>query len=223
MFERSKIELPQCNLTLNEDTHTYKNELGLIIPSVHDVIFPVSNSVYGQFGSLSDAQTKGTLVHLGIELYEKLGVNTVPDEYSGYLEAYKKFVEDNEKKYRLVANEYKVYNKALNYCGTIDKILENVETGELVIVDYKTGAKKEYATLQLQLAGYKMALDTTIASLGLKIGDTRLLKLNRDKTYEFESIVAHTGDFVCCWSVYCYCKKYINGFGNKPNIKTETI
>ena len=202
MFEKSKIELPKSELIYNDDEHTYKTKNGLLIPCVSDIIKPVTDYIYGGIGNLSMAQERGTMVHLAIELYDNVGVETIPEEYSNYFEAYKKFLEENDKKYKLVANEYAVYCVGLGYCGTIDKILEDTKTGEIIIVDNKTSHKIEYLPLKLQLAGYKFALE----SLGLKVSKTKVLHLKADKTFEFEDIESNLKVFMSCLQILNYCK-----------------
>ena len=206
MFEKSNIKLPKSELVYNDENHTYKTTDGMLVPCVSDIIKPISNSVYGELNisQLAPAQEKGTMVHLAVELYDNVGVETIPEEYQNYFEAYKKFVEDNKHKYKLIENEYIIYCKGLNYCGTADKILEDIETGEIILVDCKTSLKIEYAPLQVQLAGYKFGLE----SLGVAIGKQKVLHLKSDKTYVFEDVEQHLNEFMACYKIYNYCKKY---------------
>lgn len=84
-----------------------------------------------------EASAKGTRVHLYAEAYPDLQ-EPRDEKEEGVIEAYKYF-EDNG--YEVIFKEFVVYDDEYKKAGTIDLILYNKKTGNIVLADWKTNDK----------------------------------------------------------------------------------
>ncbi len=136
-------------ITLDEETHTYTDKNGRVIPSVTQII----QAAFPFVGYSRDEgiyyRERGKAVHLAIHYIEKgtLDPASVDKEIWPYIAAYFKFKKDF--KHKTIATEEIVYNKQYDYCGTLDRRTRGA------IWDYKTGVNR-YAD-SLQLTAYAMA------------------------------------------------------------------
>lgn len=74
--------------------------------------------------------------------------------------------------YRIFDVEQYIYDEEHNISGIIDIVLEDKETGELIIIDYKTGKTKAITPFRLELCIYKILLkskysDREVSSAGI--------------------------------------------------------
>ena len=96
-----------------------------------------------------ESRDRGTYVHTETEKMDR-GIKPIiyVPEWTGYLTAWEKFVEDNSPQFLYI--EHKMYNKKYGFCGTSDRyaILDKQE----FILDIKSGAQC-YAH-GIQLGGY---------------------------------------------------------------------
>lgn len=188
------IELPE--LEFIEEPHIYKL-WGHEIPSVSTVMKPLSSSVYGDIDPyvLSAAANRGTAVHESIENWLNYGIEDVPASYTGYLDAFISFWK--EYKPTLIAAEYRMYHKYLNYAGTVDLLLDI--DGERWLVDNKTSSRVEKMLTRVQLEAYKKGL----ATHGIRVDKKAILHLK--KTGKF-SLVPHPAEDPQAWDVFTSCK-----------------
>lgn len=199
------IELPE--LEFIEEPHIYKL-CGKEIPSVSTVMKPLSSSVYGEVDPhvLRMAANRGTIVHEAIENFLYYGIEDIPPTYGGYLDAFIQFWKDY--KPTLIAVEYRVYHKYLEYAGTVDLLL--LIENELWLVDNKTSSKVEKMLTRVQLESYKKAL----ATHDIRVQRKAILHLKKNGKY---SLVRHPADDQKAWDVFTSCKKvldYIRTGGN---------
>lgn len=144
-------------ITLDRETHIYRDENGVEVPSVTQIIqaaFPfVSHAKDGGIYY----RDRGNAVHDAIHFIEKGTLNpaTVDKVVWPYIKAYFNFKKDF--KHKTLAAEELVYNKKYNYCGTLDR---RTRGG---IWDYKTGSWKFIDGIQLM--AYAMAKDMPDATL----------------------------------------------------------
>lgn len=172
-------------LTLEEETHTYRNiESGTIIPSVTQIIDSVFPFEWGS----EFAMQRGRAVHHAIHLYEQgvLDWNTVDERIKGYMRAYEKFRQ--EMKIEPIATEEIVYSKAYGFCGTLDMRTERM------VFDFKTGVKS--FTHGMQLAAYVSALNINLKRCGVY--------LRPDGKYNVEPYKNKSDlyDFLACLRIY---------------------
>ena len=173
------MKLEICNdLSFEEFRHIYKvgND---ILPSCTTVMKPLSREIYKDIDeeTLKAAADRGTTVHQGFELYADFGVEDMPMEYLGYLEALKKFFADY--KVKPIATEQRFYHKFLRFAGTADLIAKIGD--ETILVDYKTTAMLQSKLTEVQLAAYKNALK----SQGINVDGTAVLHVGKDGNYKY--------------------------------------
>lgn len=100
------------------------------------------------------AAARGTTVH---DLAMRLAAGeevTVPEEISGHVDAYLRFVEDWQPQELLV--EAAVFHRTLWYAGTLDLVAQLAD-GNNWLLDWKTSASGIYSESALQLAAYRHA------------------------------------------------------------------
>ncbi|MBQ6679499.1 MAG: hypothetical protein IJM76_05695 [Lachnospiraceae bacterium] len=170
------LDLKLDELSFDEKSHIYFLN-GVQIPSVTQIIKPVSDSTYGAVSPLvlERASVRGTAVHKAIENYLKYGIVTVPDEFSGYTAAFLAWMDKRNPD--VEASELRFYHKLMRYAGTVDLIA--VINGKRTLVDFKTSSTVIEKTHRLQLEGYTMGLK----SFGIEIEDKLNLYLKNDGTY----------------------------------------
>lgn len=185
--------------------HLYKLN-GSAIPSVTQLMKPLSQKAYdGIDPAIMDAAAaRGTAVHEAAEFYALYGVCECPEEYAGYMEAYKAWF--SEHKVLPIYTEQMLYHTSLLYAGTID-LIADIE-GKITLVDYKTTRTIKDMLTRVQLEAYARMFETH----GEKIQQKAILQLKPDGTYEFRTYKMHD---VEAWDVFtslikirAYTEKY---------------
>lgn len=170
-------------IQFNAENHTYMVD-GVAMPSVSDIIRPVTNMTYGSIPKfiLAQAQDKGTTIHTMMQAYDELGLLPNTDnEYYDYMKAYVDFQRDNFiDALEYVGSELRVYDDTIGYCGTVDKLYWDNESGEYVILDIKTGSKSNPKSWMLQMDAYIMAIERETR----ECCNAKVLWLKNDGTYE---------------------------------------
>jgi hypothetical protein len=137
------------------------DELSEVTPSVR-----LKTLQGARYASRDAAANRGVQVH---KLAEKLVHGdrvTVPDELTGYVESYVRFLDEFDVRPILV--ERTVYNADHNYCGTFDLIADlldpddpepdpDVRQRQTWLLDVKTSRSGIFGETALQLAGYRYA------------------------------------------------------------------
>jgi hypothetical protein len=93
-----------------------------------------------QWSEISKQATeRGSRIHQYLEYKTQgdkvQGIN-VPKEYRKTLMSLYRFLAG---KYKIICNELRMFDSELGICGTCDVLAINLETGKLVLLDYKTG------------------------------------------------------------------------------------
>lgn len=193
----------------DEEAHVYRVD-GRIVPSVTEILSGVGLAENFMAGGreidpdvLANAAERGTMVHLAIELecLGELDEDTVDDEIWPYLEAWRQFVDDTG--FLPVANEFRFYEPANDYCGTADMI--GYLGDQLTVLDLKTGSIGLKPWHKYQLAAYAGAIK------GGSLWPHRMmlhlrpeLKRKRYRDYNFSTASAATDweIFSCAARVY---------------------
>ncbi|MCL1986708.1 MAG: hypothetical protein FWG64_01885 [Firmicutes bacterium] len=169
-------------LTFDEHRHIYKLN-GAIIPSVTQMMRPLSNAYYGTIDKeiLQKAANRGTAVHQAIENFLLYEIDDIEPEYENYYNAFKKWpVVNNPQVIRLsdgqVATENRVYHKIFRYAGTADLICEIDD--KITLIDFKTSASIVDMLVKIQLAAYSHAYK----SHGYEIEQQAIVHLKKDGT-----------------------------------------
>ena len=145
------------------------------------------------YATSDKAKTRGTLVHSVIEAYKTTGekIETVPEKYRGYVNAFYSYVKDN--KLEILEVEKTVYNEKYGYAGTRDMKARINERKKPWILDFKTG-KDIYQETALQLSAYKHA-DDEDCRLGVVL-------LKEDGKYKFQEMEDEFEAFLACKTLW---------------------
>lgn len=174
------MKLPEFEgLTFEEQGHIYHLD-GIPIPSVTTIMKSLSHEYYGQINQekLAFAAIRGTRVHQAVEEYEIYGIMDIPQEFSGYTNAYLQWKKDFQ--VEILATEQKVYHKKLRYAGTMDLLCKI--NGKIMLVDLKTTSKTIPFLLGVQLVAYKNALLSH--EIDFELDGIMALGLKKDGKYQ---------------------------------------
>jgi hypothetical protein len=141
-------------LEFEEATHTYRYR-GRIVPSVTEILRPLSDFSGADPVKLEAGRRRGTAVHRVIELDNRgeLDEESVDGEYLPRLNQWRLFI--RESGFVVTACEQRVHHRSFGYAGTVDVVGE--WQGTSWVVDIKTGRIPKSAGPQL--AAYQMALE----------------------------------------------------------------
>lgn len=183
-------------LLFDEAAHTYTWN-GVVVPSVTQVLKPLTN--YGMIPAdkLEIAWQKGNAVHKMVELHAKgdLDEATLPEWMRPVFEKWLRFCDDTG--FKIIESERQVYHPAYGYAGTLDLIGMIGEGDEFPLIDVK---RSFFAgpVIGMQTAAYAEAY---IAETGDKRIKTRYaLKLNEAGPYRLEPFADKKdfNDFITC-------------------------
>ena len=175
------MDLSFPELSFEPKKHVYKLN-GILIPSVSEIMRPLSTAEYGTIDEniLAQAAERGSSVHEAIENYIKFEIEDCDPAYQAYFDAFLSW----KARYgvEIVASETAVYHKAFMYAGTVD-ILCMIKDA-LWLVDIKTTAKLNRMLTDVQLTAYNQAL----ASHNVKTDHKAVLLLKKDGSVLFEPV-----------------------------------
>lgn len=181
-------------LTFDEALHEYRVR-GAIVPSVTQVLAPLSSFDGVPAQVLEAKRDLGHRVHLACQLHDEddLDEASVEPDVAPYLEAYRRFLADTDA--RVVLNEGRVYHPTYRYAGTLDRVF--LISADHWLVDLKTCFTTPRAAGP-QTAAYLMALTTMLGN----VRPTRraALRLRPDGTYRLDPL-----DRPDDWSVFLAC------------------
>ena len=181
-------------LTFDEDRHEYRVR-GVIVPSVTQVLAPLSSFDGVPAQVLEAKRDLGQRVHLACQLHDEddLDEASVEPDVAPYLEAYRRFLADTDA--RVVLNESRVYHPTYRYAGTLDRVFRIGE--DRWLVDLKTSFTTPRAAGP-QTAAYLAALTTMLGN----VRPTRraALRLRPDGTYRLDPL-----DRPDDWSAFLAC------------------
>lgn len=186
-----ELHLPE--LVFNEKGHTYELS-GLKIPSVSEIMSPLSNDVYGEIDEsvLEKAAARGTAVHEAIENYVKFGIEDIQPEYGGYFDAFLRWYKAHTVK--PFGSEVRIYHKGLMYAGTADMAAE--VDGVDTLVDFKTSSTVQHMLCGVQLEAYEKAWESHVG--GTVFQRKAIVHLRRTGTYEMVEFEPNME----CWKVF---------------------
>ena len=185
-------------LKFNEKKHQYFLD-DIPIPSVSKIIKPIHDKIYKDINKnmLEIASDKGTRVHRAIEFMSKYNLNKFDEDIVGYVNAYKKFRNDNPT-WKLLHSELRTYNKALLYGMTIDEVYQT-EKG-LVICDLKTTNTAHLGAWSVQLSAYKAGFESQYCDD--KVTDIYVLQIFKDGAYKLYKLKDNFLVFLSCLEIY---------------------
>lgn len=194
------LNLPE--LSFDERSHVYRYNGDIILPSVTQIMRPLSIGPYGGISEsvLAAAAEKGTAVHRAIEVHCKYGIDACVPEYEAYFDAFVQWEQDYRPEY--MGSEVRFYHRALMYAGTVDCIAR--VDGKTVLIDYKTTAVLHEKLCGVQLEAYAQGLK----SHGVEVVEKYILQLKKDGRYVFQRFPGADPDrwrvFLSLITVYDY-------------------
>jgi len=164
-------------LQFDEETHTYTLD-GRRIPSVTQVLDPISSMHMVDPQLLEERAAFGTAVHQAAELYllGQLDTDDIDTDVWNCIFALKKFLMDTQIEPLFV--EKRVYSPRHQYAGGVDLVAQK-PLGEQVAIDFKTALVTPH-TVGPQLAGYTQALEEE----DIHIDERWCVQLNADGKYK---------------------------------------
>lgn len=185
-------------LKFNEENHQYFLD-EFPIPSVSEIIKPLHDRIYRNINEsmIEIASDKGTRVHRAIEFMSKYNLNKFDEDIVRYVDAYKKFRNDNST-WELLHSEFRTYNKALLYGMTIDEIYQT-EKG-IVICDLKTTSNAHLGAWSVQLSAYKAGFESQYPNK--KVTDIYILQIFKDGKYLLHRLKDNFLVFLSCLEIY---------------------
>jgi len=143
--------------TTRDDNHIYKNEQGLIIPSVTQIL---KTEGFANFDKVPELILKracgfGTNVDLACELEDdnNLDYGTLDSSILDYLTQWQKF--KKEYAVEIIHNKVRVHSDKYGFVGEADRLVKIKDS--LVLIDIKTCTTINNNYCALQLAGYEIA------------------------------------------------------------------
>lgn len=177
-------------LSFDEATHTYR-DAGGVVPGVTSILRPLSNFEGVNPAVLAAKADLGRRVHTACEFDDDgdLDEETVQEDVAPYLAGYRRFRRDTGAV--VVLNEVKVFDRALRYAGTLDRVMWL--NGAKWLVDLKTCISTPIA-VGPQTAAYLRALaDPTVTHRAA-------LRLRPDGSFRFEPLTGADD-----WSTFLAC------------------
>ena len=186
------------DLIFRQKKHEYITSDGKKLPSVSEIISCLSNSVYADVDKdiLETAAQRGTAVHELSRELETKRILECPEEYSGYLQAYAKFLQEHSVNWTYIEEPMR---HSKGYAGTLDRygVVDDVCT----LLDIKTNSKitgKNLVVYEAQLNLYRKMLEEHWCNPA----KLYVLHLMKDGTYELYDIPISDELADICWLIY---------------------
>lgn len=169
----------------DEATHTYTLD-GQKIPSVTEILAPITAGKYPPSGVVQQAAARGTRIHELCALYD---MDALPEEFEGelvpYVQAWADFCRDWSPEWLYIEQPLYAQDTESRYAaGTVDRI--GVIDGAHIVVDIKTAQSMDRPAkiaLCCQLYGYSWLADNNLIHIdGLGLG----VQLMKDGTYRLQ-------------------------------------
>ena len=158
-------------ITLDKETHTYRNEKGVILPSVTQILKAegfIDDAWFTEY-----ARTRGEMVHLATKMYDDgtLDESALDPVIVPYLEGYKRFLKESG--FEVHFAEETVYSPSCQFAGTLDR--RGLLNGRKTLIDIKTGTVLPWVALQT--TAYDSCLLDRHDRFGLQLTDDGKHKL----------------------------------------------
>lgn len=140
-------------LTFDPVKHEYRDG-ARVIPSVTQILQPLSNFDFVDPDVLAAAQAFGTAVHMACELDDNgtLDEAALDPELLPYLQGWRKFVAEHNCRWEAI--ELRVYHQDMGYAGTLDRV--GYVDGDRGLLDIKSGTRL-FPSTGPQTAAYAQA------------------------------------------------------------------
>lgn len=187
------------NLQFRAEDHSYHLN-GVRLPSVTEILKDLG-LIDTTFFAPEHAE-RGARVHEATVFWDETGMDddTLPEEWAGYLSAWKKFREETGFVPSHIEQAFGTEDTISieRYAGTVDRI-GKTHTINPLILDIKTGPPQPWH--RLQLAAYAILVKR---ELNIPIWDMWGVHLRKDGTYSVKSYrsIEHSPDWLAVLTVY---------------------
>lgn len=156
------------------------------------------------YTQVRSAAARGTTIHTLVEMYKhtKEYVKTVPKPFQGFIEAFYKWIEDND--IEIMTHERTVFSEKHKFAGTLDLLVKNKTSNRTFVVDVKTGGAL-YPEFELQTSAYKGALEEE----GIKVDSIAGLLLTEKGKPDFKEGEDSFDIFLHCLEIWKWKNKDI--------------
>lgn len=190
-----------ATLLFYDAAHRYELD-GEELPSVSEIIRFISREIYGTVGqyTLDHAADRGTKIHKLCENLDRYGEVEVPEDLTGYLQAYVKFSKEHTVEWDAI--EVANHHPELRYAGRIDRI--GLVDGLRAIVDIKSSYVIHKPLVGAQLNLYRMIWE---ANGCIPIDRLYTLHLKPDGMYKLIDIPIDDTVAVACLTLHNALRK----------------
>ena len=182
-----------ANLLFYDKNHVYELN-GIKLPSVSEILRFISREVYSDINQykLDNAAERGKNVHKACEQLICFGECEVSDDLFGYIQAFVKFLKENECEFSLVEKSLATNE----FAGTLD--LYGKVSNELTIIDIKTVSSVNKPLVRAQLNGYKILAEHN----GHKVEALKCLQLMSDGKYRLYPVTIDDTEFMASLTLH---------------------
>jgi hypothetical protein len=177
------------------EDHSYTLD-GERLPSVTQIIAPLTDYSSVPVGVLEYARARGEAAHRTCELWDKndLDMDSLNPNLNGYLDAWKAFAQHFKPRWGTI--ETPIYSSTYRIAGTPDR------TGQIdfksVILEIKATAELMPAT-GVQLSGYDLIAEEMYGS---KVDELWAVQIRADGTYRHQIFKRQRATFLACRQYY---------------------
>ena len=191
---------PKYKVNFDEATHTYKDESGLVYPSVSQILKAVG-VINTQFSN-ENSMNFGSVLHKTLQLLDENNLGEYDMKLRLWVKQYQKFLKEVKPIYDLI--EQPLISKLWGFAGTLDRLAGNV------LVDLKTG--NHYPHHELQLSLYAVLVEE---NYGIKIKEQYALYI-WEECYKYLPLPNKRTVALGCVSLYKWLKEKGKN-GNQSN------
>ena len=184
-------------IKFKKDSHEYFD-----LKTKRKVPISISDLKKGLFyrnAAIEEGIERGNIVHEACHIYVETKDAGLAYAHAGKYKSYvKNFIKaDLWNTWDVVVSEFMLIDRIWAIAGTLDLILQNKKTGELVLADIKTG--KTAPNVKMQLGGYTFMLQETYKDIKIDFCQVIFVHENKLKRKRYETFD--------CWSEYSACRR----------------
>ena len=161
-------------------------------------ISDLKKGLFYRNAAIEEGIERGNIVHEACHIYVETKDAGLAYAHAGKYKSYvKNFIKaDLWNTWDVVVSEFMLIDRIWAIAGTLDLILQNKKTGELVLADIKTG--KTAPNVKMQLGGYTFMLQETYKDI--KIDFCQVIFVHENE------LIRKRYETFDCWSEYSACR-----------------
>ena len=161
-------------------------------------ISDLKKGLFYRNAAIEEGIERGNIVHEACHIYVETKDAGLAYAHAGKYKSYvKNFIKaDLWNTWDVVVSEFMLIDRIWAIAGTLDLVLQNKKTGELVLADIKTG--KTAPNVKMQLGGYTFMLQETYKDI--KIDFCQVIFVHENE------LIRKRYETFDCWSEYSACR-----------------